>query len=63
MYEEVFFVTQENAENFLKKSKKIKGELTVIAELIECNEKIYTDEEIIRELKKDSKNFSLNKDK
>ena len=51
LYEDVFFVTQENIESFFEKSKKIKGELTIIAELIESNEKIYTDEEIIKELK------------
>ena len=51
MHEEVFFVTKENIDSFLKERKKVKGELTVIAELFKTYEKIYSDKEIIRELK------------
>ena len=51
MYEEVFYVTQDNVDNFLKTQTKIKGELTIIAELSNSKEKIYTDIEIIKELK------------
>ena len=52
LYEDFFFITEENIDNFLKASKKIRGELTIIAELSDSNEKIYSDLEIINELKK-----------
>ena len=52
LYEEVFFITQENIDIYLKENKKIRGELTIIAELYDSNEKIYTDQEIINELKR-----------
>ena len=42
----------QNIDNFLKASKKIRGELTIIAELSASDEKIYSDLEIINELKK-----------
>ena len=51
MYEEVFLVTKDNIDSFSKERKKIKGELTIIAELSNSSEKIYTDIEIINELK------------
>ena len=52
LYEDFFFITEENLDNFLKAPKKIRGELTIIAELSEINEKIYSDQEIKNELKK-----------
>ena len=52
MYEDFFFITEENIDSFLKAPKKIRGELTIIAELYSSNEKIYSDQEIINELKK-----------
>ena len=52
MYEDFFFITEQNIDNFLKASKKIRGELTIIAELSASDEKIYSDLEIINELKK-----------
>ena len=52
MYEENFFITQENIKDFVKNNKKLKGELTIILELSVSNKKIYTDKEIIKELKK-----------
>ena len=52
LYEDFFFITQENVDSFLNAPKKIRGELTIIAELPVSNEKIYTDLEIINELKK-----------
>ena len=52
MYEDFFFITEENIDSFLKAPKKIRGELTIIAELSDSNEKIYSDQEIINELKK-----------
>ena len=52
MYEDFFLLRKKNIDSFLKAPKKIRGELTIIAELTESNEKIYTDQEIINELKK-----------
>jgi len=52
LYEDFFFITEANLDNFLKAPKKIRGELTIIAELSEINEKIYSDQEIKNELKK-----------
>ena len=52
MYEDFFFITEENIDSFLKAPKKIRGEFTIIAELSSSNEKIYSDQEIINELKK-----------
>ena len=52
LYEDFFFITEENIDSFLKTPKKIRGELTIIAELADSNEKIYSDQEIIDELKK-----------
>ena len=52
LYEDFFFITEENIDSFLKAPKKIRGELTIIAELYSSNEKIYSDQEIINELKK-----------
>ena len=51
-YEDLFFITQENIDSFLKAPKKIRGELTIIAELYSSYEKIYSDQEIINELKR-----------
>ena len=51
-YEDFFFVTEENIDNFLKTPKKVRGELTIIAELSDSDKKIYSDQEIIDELKK-----------
>ena len=52
LYEDFFFITEENIDSFLEAPKKIRGELTIIAELSSDNEKIYSDQEIINELKK-----------
>ncbi len=52
LYEDFFYITEENIDNFLKAPKEIRGELTIIAELSGSNEKIYSDQEIINELKK-----------
>ena len=52
LHEDFFFITEENIDNFLKAPKKIRGELTIIAEFSISNEKIYSDQEIINELKK-----------
>ncbi len=52
MYEEIFFVTEENIKNFIESNKKLKGELTIVAELSVSKKNIYTDKEIIKELKK-----------
>ena len=52
LYEDFFFITEENIDSFLKAPKKIRGELTIIAEFYGSNEKIYSDQEIINELKK-----------
>ena len=52
MYEDIYFITQENVGIFLKERKKIKGELTIIAEISDSNKKVYTDIEIMSELKK-----------
>ena len=52
LYEDFFFITEENIDCFLKAPKKIRGELTIIAELYGTNEKVYSDQEIINELKK-----------
>ena len=52
LYEDFFFITEENIDSFLKAPKKFRGELTIIAELPTSNEKIYSDQEIINELKK-----------
>ena len=52
LHEDFFFITEENIDSFLKTPKKIRGELTIIAELSSSNEKIYSDQEIISELKK-----------
>ena len=52
LYEDFFFITQENIDSFLKAPKKIRGELTIIAELYNSYEKIYSDQEIINELKR-----------
>ena len=52
MYEEIFFITQENIKDFIENNKKLKGELTIIVELSTSNKKVYTDKDIIKELKK-----------
>ncbi len=52
VYEEIFFITKENIKDFIKNNEKLKGELTIIVELSISNKKIYTDIEIIKELKK-----------
>ena len=52
LYEDFFFITEDNIDSFLKAPKKVRGELTIIAELYSSNEKIYSDQEIINELKK-----------
>ena len=52
LYEDFFFITEDNIDSFLKTPKKIRGELTIIAELYGSNEKVYSDQEIINELKK-----------
>ena len=52
MYEEVFFINRQNVKDFIENNKNLKGELTIIAELSISNKKIYTDKEIIKELKK-----------
>ena len=52
LYEDVFFITENNIDSFLKATKKIRGELTIIAELSVSNEKICSDQEIVNELKK-----------
>ncbi len=52
MYEEIFFINQENIKEFIENNKKLKGELTIIVELSISNKKIYTDKEIVNELKK-----------
>ena len=52
LHEDFFFITEENIDSFLKAPEKIRGELTIIAEFCISNEKIYSDQEIINELKK-----------
>ena len=52
LYEDFFFITEKNIDSFLKAPKKVRGELTIIAEFSNSNEKIYNDQEIINELKK-----------
>ena len=52
MYEDFLFITEENIDSFLKTPIKIRGELTIIAELSGSNEKVYSDLEITNELKK-----------
>ena len=52
LHEDFFFITENNIDSFLKAPKKIRGELTIIAELSSSNEKIYSDQEIISQLKK-----------
>ena len=52
MYEEIFFITQDNIEDFIENNKTLKGELTIVAELYITTKKIYTDKEIIKELNK-----------
>ena len=52
LYEDYFIITEENIDSFLKASKKVRGELTIIAELSGSTEKIYSDQEIFNELKK-----------
>ena len=52
LYEDFFFITEENIDSFLKTPKKVRGELTIIAELSDSDKKIYSNQEIIDELKK-----------
>ena len=52
LHEDFFFITEENINSFLKAPEKIRGELTIIAELSTSNEKVYSDQEIINQLKK-----------
>ena len=52
LHEDFFFITEENIDSFLKAPKKVRGELTIIAELSSSTEKIYSDQEIINQLKK-----------
>ncbi len=51
LHEDFFFITEKNIDSFLKEPIKIRGELTIIAELSSSNEKIYSDQEIINALK------------
>ncbi|MEC8100385.1 MAG: 16S rRNA (cytidine(1402)-2'-O)-methyltransferase [Pseudomonadota bacterium] len=52
LHEDFFFITEENIDSFLKAPEIIRGELTIIAEFSNSNEKIYSDLEIINQLKK-----------
>ena len=52
LHEDFFFITEKNIDSFLKAPEKIRGELTIIAEFSNSNEKIYSDQEIINQLKK-----------
>ena len=52
MYEDIFFIIQENIDSFLKERKKIKGELTIIAEFSNSMRRFILIKKYISELKK-----------
>ncbi len=52
LFEEIYFLTPENINDFIKSKKALKGEITIIMEVLDSTYKVYTDEEIIYELKR-----------
>ncbi len=51
-YESIFFLYPENIKKFLKDNKNLKGELTIILEVSNSIKKVYSNKELITELKK-----------
>lgn len=52
LYENAIYITQNNVKKYLKKKLSLKGEITVLLEIHDNLDKIYTDSELINELKK-----------
>ncbi|MAJ24770.1 MAG: 16S rRNA (cytidine(1402)-2'-O)-methyltransferase [Rickettsiales bacterium] len=52
LFEEIHFITSKNINEFSKEHISLKGELTIIIEISNSINKVYTDKEIISELKK-----------
>ena len=51
IYEEIILIDQDNIDDFIKKKAKLKGEITIILEIFNNKVKIYSDKELLKELK------------
>ena len=52
LYEDVIYITKDNINNFLEPKLNLKGEITVLLEIHNNIDRIYTDSELYKELKK-----------
>jgi 16S rRNA (cytidine1402-2'-O)-methyltransferase len=52
LYEDVIHITKDNINNFLEPKLNLKGEITVLLEIHSNIDRIYTDSELFKELKK-----------
>ena len=52
LYEDVIYITKDNINNFLEPKLNLKGEITVLLEIHNNIDRIYTDSELFKELKK-----------
>ena len=52
LYEDVIYITKDNINNFLEPKLNLKGEITVLLEIDNNIDRIYTDSELYKELKK-----------
>ncbi|MAI02260.1 MAG: 16S rRNA (cytidine(1402)-2'-O)-methyltransferase [Rickettsiales bacterium] len=51
IYEEIILIDQDNIDDFIKKKVKLKGEITIVLEIFNYKFKIYSDKELLKELK------------
>lgn len=51
LYEDVIYITKDNINNFLEPKLNLKGEITVLLEIHSNIDRIYTDDELSKELK------------
>jgi 16S rRNA (cytidine1402-2'-O)-methyltransferase len=52
LYEDVIYITKDNIKNFLEPKLNLKGEITVLLEINSSIDKVYTNSELSKELKK-----------
>ena len=52
LYEDIIYITKDNINNFLEPKLNLKGEITVLLEIHNNIDRIYTDSELYRELKR-----------
>ena len=52
LYEDVIYITKENINDFLEPKLNLRGEITVLLEIYNNIDRIYTDSELYKELKK-----------